>query len=81
MASVDMVHAATKVGWDRCDVVHELQWNVLGVDQLPVVYDSHELAQRANFLWITSVAAAVSVIRTWLEIKDHSEETLKQMMT
>ena len=41
-ASVDVVKAATVVGWEWCDVVHELERDVLGVGQHPEWQDSHE---------------------------------------
>ena len=48
MAAADVVQAATKVGWDWCDVVHELVRDVDGVDQLPEWHDSHELQYVRN---------------------------------
>ena len=42
VASVEVFQAATKVGWDWCDVAHELDRGLLGVDQPPDWHDSHE---------------------------------------
>ena len=53
---MDVVQGATQVGW--CDVVHELERDVLGVDYLPDV--SQQLAC-AIFL-ISSVVDAGSLI-------------------
>ena len=42
VASVDVVQAATKVGQDWCDVVHELERDVRDVDQPPERSHSQE---------------------------------------
>ena len=51
MSSADVAQAVTKVGWDGCDVAHELGRDLLGAEQLPERHDSHEsrlLAQLRN---------------------------------
>ena len=42
MFQCDVVKAATKAGWDWCDVVRELERDVLGVAQTPEWHDPHE---------------------------------------
>ena len=66
--AADVVQAAaTNVGWDRCDLVHELEPDVLDVDQL---HSGTTLTRRGfarnerNFCWTSSVADAVSLIGT-----------------
>ena len=85
--AADVVQAATNVGWDRCDVVHELEPDVLDVDQLHsgTTLTRHGFARNErNFCWTSSVADAVSLIGTssqkkgegtgWMELRSKKEE-------
>ena len=63
----DVIQAATKAGWDWCDVVNELQRDGRGADQPPTRHEPHRISVvrvRARFCWTSSVADAVSLIRT-----------------
>ena len=60
VASVDVVQAATKVGWDWCDVVNELVCQLLGAKRLPEFVippflrqrcASHGSLRRCSFEW------------------------------